>query len=126
MTAGQIATPYRQSRTPLFVAAVIIAFGIGLVTGLVGPRTIGQGAQAAATVGAVAAPAGARSVGVAGALDLGTQDFRGARDLGAANHPAAAATLPVAVSADDSRDFRGARDFQAAQDHQPATRFGGP
>ena len=34
MTAGQIATPYRQIRTSLLFAAVIVTFGIGLLAGL--------------------------------------------------------------------------------------------
>ena len=62
MTAGQIATPYRQIRPSLLVAALIVTFGVGLLTGVVATRTVGQDAQGAATLSSsatlpVAAPA---------------------------------------------------------------------
>ena len=47
MTAGQIATPYRQIRTSLLVAAVIVTFGIGLLAGLNVSRIADHGTTAA-------------------------------------------------------------------------------
>ena len=93
MTAGQIAAPHRQIGTPLLVGALIVAFGVGLVTGLVAPRTVGQSAPAAVTVSAVhqpsalvAAPAGAQAAAPVAALQgagapaiRGAQNFREAR-----------------------------------------------
>ncbi len=61
MTAGQIAAPYRQIRTSLLVAALAVAFGIGLLIGLVAQRAGNPGTQAIANVGAPAAVAGADS-----------------------------------------------------------------
>jgi len=55
MTAGQIATPYRQIRAPLLVAALAVTFGLGTLAGLAVPRTVGQAAEAASN--AAAAPA---------------------------------------------------------------------
>jgi len=49
---------HRQIRTSLFVAALAVTFGIGLLTGLVALRTVGQGAPTAAHGGAVAAVTG--------------------------------------------------------------------
>jgi hypothetical protein len=58
LTAGQISTPYRQIRAPLLVAALAVTFGGGLLTGLLAPRTVGQGAEAASKAEGVAAPTG--------------------------------------------------------------------
>ena len=58
MTAGQMATPYRQIRAPLLVAALAVTFGLGTLAGLAVPRTVGQAAEAASTVRAVAATTG--------------------------------------------------------------------
>ncbi|MGO9180655.1 MAG: hypothetical protein ACLQHS_15540 [Candidatus Limnocylindrales bacterium] len=46
MTAGHIATPLRQIRTSLLVAAVIVTFGIGLLAGLNVSRIADQGTTA--------------------------------------------------------------------------------
>jgi hypothetical protein len=58
LTAGQISTPNRQIRTSLLVAVLAVTFGTGLLTGLLAPRTVGQGAQAVSKAGVVAAPTG--------------------------------------------------------------------
>jgi hypothetical protein len=58
LTAGQISTLYRQIRAPLLVAALAVTFGSGLLTGLLAPRTVGQGAEAASKAEVVAAPTG--------------------------------------------------------------------
>ena len=50
MTAGQIAAPRRQVRTPLVAAALLATFALGLLAGLNVPRTIGHVAQAAAHI----------------------------------------------------------------------------
>ena len=50
MTAGQFATPHRQVQASMLVAALVVAYAVGLLTGLVVPRTVGHGAQIAGTV----------------------------------------------------------------------------
>jgi hypothetical protein len=58
LTAGNIATPFRQIQAPLLVAALAATFAIGLLAGLAVPRTVGQAAEAANNVGIVAASTG--------------------------------------------------------------------
>ena len=130
MTAEQIATPYRQIRTPLLFAALIATFGIGLLTGLVASGTVGQGAQAAAIVSAVQQPS-ALAVPLAGIpaaapQGIDTQNFRGLQDFRAAEgiqHVGVPAAAPQGI---DTQNFRGLQDFRAAQNSQPAPRLGGP
>ena len=85
MTAGQIAAPYRQIRTSLLVAALAVAFGLGLLIGLVAQRAANTGALAITNGGAPAAVAGANSRVGAPAVDFGAQNFRGAQDIRAAS-----------------------------------------
>jgi hypothetical protein len=84
MTAGQITAPYRQIRTSLLLAALAVAFGIGLLVGLVAQRAPNPGAQVMTNVGAPAAVAVANSRVGAPAVDTGAQNFRGAQDIRAA------------------------------------------
>ena len=58
MTAERIATPYRQVRTTVLVGALAVTFGVGLLGGLVVPRTIGPTAQGAGNGGVVASSTG--------------------------------------------------------------------
>ena len=78
MTAGQIATSFRQIRTSLLVAALAAAFGLGLLIGLVAQRAASPGALAITNGGAPG------SVSAAGAVDTGAQNFRGVQDIRAA------------------------------------------
>ena len=100
MTAGQFATPHRQVQASILVAALVVAYAVGLLTGLVVPRTVGQGAQIAGTVSVlhpvIPFTAPFSSMPAAARQGVGVQDFRGAQDL------------------------------RAAQDSQQATRLGGP
>lgn len=130
MTVGQFATPYWQIRRPLLVAALIVAFGIGLLTGLVASRTVGQGTPTAATVSAVQQPS-AFTVPLAGVpaaarQGIGAQDFRGPQDFRAAQDSQPAGVPAAARQGIGAQEFRGARDFQRAQDSQSAPGFGGP
>ncbi len=130
MTAGQIATPYRQIRTPMLLAALIATFGIGLLTGLVASGTVGRGAQAAAIVSAVqhpsvlAAPLAGAPAAAPQAID--TQDFRGLQDFRAAEGILAAGAPAAAPQGVDTQNLRGLQDFRAAENSQPAPRLGGP
>ena len=58
MTTGQVPKRYRQVRTTVLVGALAVTFGVGLLGGLVVPRTIGQTAQAAGDAGVVASSTG--------------------------------------------------------------------
>ena len=60
-----------------------------------------------ATLAIVVAMVGTAAASVA--VDTGTQDFRGARDLGLAPRPAVATSVDTG-----SQDYRGARDLQSA------------
>lgn len=130
MTAGQFTTPHRQVQASMLVAALVVAYGVGLLTGLVVPRTVSQGAQIAGTVSAVQQPSAlaVQLAGVPAAAPQGvdTKNFRGLQDFRAAEgiqHVGVPVTAPQGV---DTQYFRGAQDFRAAEDSQRATRLGGP
>jgi hypothetical protein len=96
VTAGQIAAPYRQIRTSLLVAALAVAFGLGLLIGLVGQRAAITGGQAATTVGVPAAVAGAnaRAGAPVGTISDGP-NFRGAQDFRAATGGSSVGVSPA-------------------------------
>jgi hypothetical protein len=107
MTAGQIAAPYRQIRTSLLFAALAVAFGIGLLIGLVAQRAANPGALAITNVGAAAAVAGANSrAGAPAAITGGAQSLRGAQDFRAA----------AGVSSSDVTPARDPKPYLTVQD----------
>ncbi len=138
MTARQIAAPYRQIRTSLLVAALAVAFGVGLLIGLVAQRAVNPGTQAIANVGAPAAVAGADSrAGAPAGITGDGQNFRAAQDSRAAVGESSIGVTPVldtsapyltvqggvvvpgsasAAGAVDTgrQNYRGAQDFRAA------------
>lgn len=134
MTAGQIAAPYRQLRTSLLVAALAVAFSLGLLLGLVAQRVAISGGRAATIVGVPAAVAGANAR--AGAISDG-QNFRGAQDFRAATGSVGVApvldtslpyltvqggvVIPGIGSATGSVDT-GAQNLRGAQDVRAAAR----
>jgi hypothetical protein len=134
MTAGQIAAPYRQIRTSLLFAALAVAFGIGLLIGLVAQRAANPGALAITNVGAAAVVVGANSrAGAPAGITGDGQNFRGEQDFRAATGGSSIGVTPAldpkpyltvqdgivvppsssAIKA-DGQDFRGAQDFRAA------------
>ncbi|MGO9180648.1 MAG: hypothetical protein ACLQHS_15505 [Candidatus Limnocylindrales bacterium] len=119
MTAGQIATPYRQVRISLFIAALAVTFGVGLVTGLVAQRTVGLGAQTAANPGGVAVATGSGTWADRLALHFAKRDLQAAAAVGAVNKPSAF----VAAQAADQVAVRSAITADG-QDIQLGTRFG--
>ncbi len=129
MTAGQFATPHRQVQASMLVAALVVAYGVGLLTGLVVPRTVSQGTQIGGTVSAVHQPSALAvplgGVPVAAPQGVDTQNFGGLQDFRAAGiqHVGVPVTGPQGV---DTQNFRGLQDFRAAQDSQVRTRLGGP
>jgi hypothetical protein len=135
VTAGQITAPYRQIRTSLLVAALAVAFGIGLLIGLVAQRAASPGALAMTNSGAPAAAAAANSRVGAPAVDTGAQNLRGSQDIRAAAGGSSIGVTPVldpkpyltvqsgvvpgSVSTAGAVDtgaqnFRGAQDIRAA------------
>jgi hypothetical protein len=135
VTAGQIATSFRQIRTSLLVAALAAAFGLGLLIGLVAQRAASPGALAITNGGAPAAAAAVNSRVADPAVDTGAQNFRGAQDIRAAAGGSSigitpvldpkpyltvqAGVVPGSVSAAGAVDtgaqnFRGAQDIRAA------------
>jgi hypothetical protein len=136
MTAGQIAAPYRQIRTSLLVAALAVAFGLGLLIGLVGQRAAITGGQAATTVGVPAAVAGANARAGAPVGTISDGQNRGAQDFRAATGGSSIGVTPAldpkpyltiqggvvvpgsasAAGAVDTgaQSLRGAQDFRAA------------
>jgi hypothetical protein len=130
MTAGQFATPHRQVQASMLVAALVVAYGVGLLTGLVVPRTVGQETQIAGPIGAVhqlvpfTAPFA--SMPAAARQGTGVNGFRGAQDFRAAQDSQPASAPVTARQGTGVTDYRGAQDLRAAQDSQRATRLGGP
>ena len=135
MTAGQITAPYRQIRTSLLLAALAVAFGLGLLVGLVAQRTANPGALAITNGGAPEAAAAANSRVGAPAVDTGAQNLRGAQDSRAAAGGSSIGVAPVldpnpyltvqagvapggvsAAGAVDTgaQNFRGVQDIRAA------------
>jgi hypothetical protein len=96
LTAGQIATPYRQVRPSLLVGALVVTFGIGLLTGLVAQRVVGQAAQAAGNAGRVAAATGSGTYADTLALHFAKRDLQAAAAVGAVNKPSAFVAAPTA------------------------------
>jgi len=117
LTAGQIATPYRQVRISLLVAALAVTFGVGLLTGLVAQRTVGLGAQAAANPGGVAVATGSGTYADALALHFAKRDLQAAANA-AAVPPSAFVAAPAAVGAIRSVITADGQDIQLG------TRFG--
>jgi hypothetical protein len=95
VTAGQITAPYRQIRTSLLLAALAVAFGLGLLVGLVAQRTANPGALAITNGGAPEAAAAANSRVGAPAVDTGAQNVRGAQDIQAAAGGSSIGVAPV-------------------------------
>jgi len=135
VTAGQITAPYRQIRTSLLLAALAVAFGLGLLVGLVAQRTANPGALAITNGGAPEAAAAANSRVGAPAVDTGAQNLRGAQDSRAAAGGSSIGVAPVldpnpyltvqagvapggvsAAGAVDTgaQNFRGVQDIRAA------------
>ncbi len=117
MTAGQIATPYRQVRISLLVAALAVTFGVGLVTGLVAQRTVGLGAQTVANPGGVAVATGSSTYADRLALHFAKRDLQAAANA-AAVPPSAFVAAPAAVGAIRSVITADGQDIQLG------TRFG--
>jgi hypothetical protein len=81
---------HRQIHTSLFVAALVVAFGIGLLTGLVALRTAGQGAPTVAHVSTVAAPVAVAPAAAWPGLTANGQDLKLAALVGLiSTHPTA-------------------------------------
>jgi len=120
VTAGQITAPYRQISTSLLIAALAAAFGIGLLTGLLAPRTASQGAQAAANVGGVSVTTGSGTYADYLALLRAKRDLQAAANVGGVHKPSALAAPAAAQQASASQDVRGGHDIRLP------TRVGGP
>ena len=119
MTAGQIAAPYRQIRPSLLVAALVVTFAIGLLTGLAAQRVVGQGAQAAANPGGVAVATGSGTFADRFASIRAKYQLQAAAAVGAVNKPSAFVAAPAA-----GQVTVGSRITADGQDIQLGTRFG--
>jgi hypothetical protein len=88
--------------------------------GSASPRTVSQGAQAAANVGGVSVATGSGTYADYLALLRAKRDLQVAANLGAVHKPSALAAPAAAQQGSASQDVRGGHDIQLP------TRVGGP